>query len=259
MGMASKNSFPKKIAGQFFIEATASPGHSLSEIESIIDEELERIITDPPSDEEMEIALNKIEHYNYSQLSKVGGFGGKADLLNHYNVFASDPEYINTFIKEYERVTSSDVISSRIKVLNENQVRLRVEPNAHLVPVELDLDRTIEPQASEPQTFKPPKHQKRFLSNGIEVVHVKKDGPPLVGCGVLIKTGATSDTKELPGLAYFTSMLTREGTNTRTSAEIYNDLDKLGTSMNIESRREFIFYSIEVLVKHFIIISLMLP
>ena len=247
----SAYAYSSEIAGQFFIEATASPGHSLSEIESIIDEELERIITDPPSDEEMEIALNKIEHYNYSQLSKVGGFGGKADLLNHYNVFASDPEYINTFIKEYERVTSSDVISSRIKVLNENQVRLRVEPNAHLVPVELDLDRTIEPQASEPQTFKPPKHQKRFLSNGIEVVHVKKDGPPLVGCGVLIKTGATSDTKELPGLAYFTSMLTREGTNTRTSAEIYNDLDKLGTSMNIESRREFIFYSIEVLAKHF--------
>lgn len=247
----SAYAYSSEIAGQFFIEVTASPGQMLSDIENIVDEELDKIVSIPPSDEEMEIALNKIEHYNYSQLSKIGGFGGKADLLNHYNVFAKDPGYINTFINEYEKVSAEDVINAKKNILNEDQVRLRVEPNAHLVPVELDLDRTIEPEAKTPKEFVPPKHVKYELSNGIEVVYLQKPGPPLVACGVLIKTGATSDTENLPGLAYFTSILTREGTVSRSSSEIYNDLDKLGTSMNIESRREFIFYSLEVLSKHF--------
>ena len=247
----SAYAYSSEIAGQFFIEVTASPGHSLSDIEDIVDEELERIVSDPPTEEEMEIALNKIEHYNYSQLSKIGGFGGKADLLNHYNIFANDPEYINTFIKEYEKVTVEDVVSARKNILNQDQVRLRAEPNASLIPVELELDRTIEPTAAEPQEFKPPKHQKTKLSNGMELVYLTKPGPPLISCGVLLKTGATADKEDLPGLAYFTAMLTREGTTSRTSAEIYHNLDKLGTSMSIESRREFIFYSTEVLTKHF--------
>jgi len=239
-----------EIAGQFFIEVTAAPGKDLKDIEMIVDEEIERIISEPPTDEEMEISLNKIEYYNYSQMSKIGGFGGRADLLNHYNVFANDPNYINTFVEEYSKVTKESIVKTTATILNENQVRLRAQPNSIWVPVENDLDRTIEPTPTKEEPFNPPVHQSETLDNGLEVIYVKKEGLPLVSCGLLIKTGSTVDPEHLPGLMYFTTLLSREGTDNRNSSQIYNDLDKLGASIGIETRREYIFYSTEVVTKH---------
>ena len=79
------------IAGELFIQATGSPGHELEELEEVILEELERIGREGLAEPELDRAKNRIEVHHTRQLERVGGFGGRADQLNYYNIFAGDP------------------------------------------------------------------------------------------------------------------------------------------------------------------------
>ena len=90
-----------EIAGQFIVEGTAAANHNIDEVEQAIEAELERIRREPPTEEEITRAKNRLEAHHYRQLSRIGGFGGKADTLNHFNVFKGDPNLINTEISQY--------------------------------------------------------------------------------------------------------------------------------------------------------------
>ena len=86
---ASQNS--RELSSFFQIVATASPGHSLAELDAAIMEELARVACDGPEEAEMERAAAQAEAHFILRLQTVGGFGGKSDQLNAYNVLLGDP------------------------------------------------------------------------------------------------------------------------------------------------------------------------
>src|SRR5262249_9525405 len=88
---ASPNS--REIAGYTQITATAAPGHALGELERAILEEIARLAAEGPTDDEIERGLVQAEAQFMFRLQTVGGFGGKSDQLNAYNVFLHDPAY----------------------------------------------------------------------------------------------------------------------------------------------------------------------
>ena len=81
----------RELAGFFLLVATATPGRSLTEIASVIDTELQRVADEGPSVAEMERARSQTEAHFMYRLQTVGGFGGKSDQLNAYNVFLRRP------------------------------------------------------------------------------------------------------------------------------------------------------------------------
>jgi zinc protease len=93
------------LGSTFLVTATAREGHTLSELEKVIAEEIARIKNEPPSRRELERAVNQIESAFYGGLERVGGFGGKADRLNLYEFYAGRPDY---FAEDLARYTSLD-------------------------------------------------------------------------------------------------------------------------------------------------------
>lgn len=73
-----------QLASVFYIIATARSGHTLPELEAIIQEELDHIKAEPPTEREVQRAINQYEAGFLRRLERVGGFGGKADQLNMY-------------------------------------------------------------------------------------------------------------------------------------------------------------------------------
>ena len=71
---------------------------------------------EPPGAEEVERALNRLEAHYVRQLESVGGFGGRADLLNYFNVFTGDPGASNTDFDRYRAVTPQDVQERRAEL-----------------------------------------------------------------------------------------------------------------------------------------------
>jgi zinc protease len=104
---ASQNS--REIAGYTQVVATAAPGHTLGEIEAIVIEEIARLAATGPTAEEMERGRVQAESQFIFRLQTVGGFGGKSDQLNAYNVFVGDPAYFDRDLARYRNVTAESM------------------------------------------------------------------------------------------------------------------------------------------------------
>ena len=80
-------------------------GHTLREIEIVVLDEVARQAADGPTDDEMERGRAQAESQFIFRLQTVGGFGGKSDQLNAYNVFVGDPSYFERDLARYRGVT----------------------------------------------------------------------------------------------------------------------------------------------------------
>jgi zinc protease len=118
----------RELAGQFQITATAKPGVKLEDLEQAIDEEIAKLKTEPPTNEEMERAYNARESSFIYGLQTVGGFGGKSDQLNAYAVFLNQPGYFQTDLLRYRNVTPADVTRVASGYLTDKRLVLTVTP-----------------------------------------------------------------------------------------------------------------------------------
>jgi zinc protease len=100
----------RELGGFFQVAATAVPGTSLETLEQAIVEEVVSLAEHGPSDQERDRAVALTESAFWSRLEHVGGFGGKADQLNGYNVHLGNPGW---FERDLARYTNASVASVR--------------------------------------------------------------------------------------------------------------------------------------------------
>jgi zinc protease len=113
---AGQNS--REIAGFAQMTATAAPGHTLAEIEQVVLEEIARLSRDGPNGDEMERGRVQAESQFVFRLQTIGGFGGKSDQLNAYNVFVGDADYFDRDLQRYQAVTPSSLQQAAAKYLD---------------------------------------------------------------------------------------------------------------------------------------------
>jgi zinc protease len=104
---ASQNS--RELTGFLQVAATAAPGHTLAEIDRAIDEEIVRLAAEGPTDEEIERGRVQAESHFVFRLQTVGGFGGKSDQLNAYNVLLGDAAYFERDLSRYYEASRQSV------------------------------------------------------------------------------------------------------------------------------------------------------
>jgi zinc protease len=76
-----------------------------------------------------------------------------------------------------------------------------------------------------------PKANEATLENGLHVLVLENHRVPLFSMQMVIMSGGLSDPADQRGLASFTASLLREGTATRTSKEISEEVDTMGASL----------------------------
>jgi zinc protease len=124
---ASQNS--QALSSYFEIEVTPRPGHTIEEVQKVIDEEIARLQRETPSDHEVQRALNQIEASFYNRMERVGGFGGKADQLNAYYTNTGDPDWFNEDLARYRALSPSDIRAAADRFLPaDRRVELTVVP-----------------------------------------------------------------------------------------------------------------------------------
>lgn len=119
----------RELSGIFQIVATAAPGRALAELDAVITDAIADLGTAGPSAGEMARSLAQTEAQFVSRLQTAGGFGGKSDQLNAYNIFCGDPGYFEKDRARYERATPAGVARAVSQYLVEApRVALSVVP-----------------------------------------------------------------------------------------------------------------------------------
>jgi zinc protease len=99
----------REAGGYFQAVATAVPGVGLDVVERVLREELDRFEQEGPTGDELARAVALMESGFLSRLEHVGGFGGKSDQLNSYNVQIGDPGYFAKDLSRYRQASHESV------------------------------------------------------------------------------------------------------------------------------------------------------
>ncbi|MDO4559171.1 MAG: pitrilysin family protein, partial [Planctomycetia bacterium] len=212
-----------QLAGMMIVYIMARPDADLTEIEKIVREEIERISTQIPSTEEIERTLNRYETDVIGSLEPVGGFGGRADMFNRYNVQCGDPGYLANDVRRYLDVTPEQIRGTMAKYLGRADLVLTVHPcepgaepviepdpripaaiarekmatGEHATAVEnvripVDEDRRNLPGPSAQPAFDLPTFQRETLPGGMKVLLVERHKLPLVEVSLYFPYGSAT-------------------------------------------------------------------
>ena len=117
------------LSSYFVIQVTPRPGHTVEELQKIVDEEVMTLQKTAPSDHEIQRAINQLEASFYDRMERVGGFGGKADQLNAYYSSTGNPDWFNEDLARYRALSASDIRAAAEAFLPlDKRVELTVMP-----------------------------------------------------------------------------------------------------------------------------------
>jgi zinc protease len=121
----------RALSSYFLIQATPQPGHSIEEVQRVIDEELDRLQREGPTEHELQRSINQIEASFYSRMERLGGYSGKANQLNAYYTATGNPDWFGEDLARYRALSPSDIKAAAARFLpRDRRVELTVVPEA---------------------------------------------------------------------------------------------------------------------------------
>ncbi|HUU45175.1 MAG TPA: pitrilysin family protein, partial [Acidobacteriota bacterium] len=184
------------------------------------------------------------------RLQSVGGFGGRADRLNEYNVRFGNPDGFQTDLDRYLKATTVSVSRyAREYLALDRRGIFHIVPQGDLKAQGEEFARA-EPGAGPEPSFTPPQIQRDKLSNGLDILVVEDHKLPLVQTNLVLKSGWAADPADRPGAAALTAALLDEGTTKRTAMEIAEGAKSLGANLGTGSFADESSVSLNVLKKN---------
>jgi zinc protease len=114
-----------RLDGKFQIDVTPKPGQKVADIDRIVQTEIANVISNGISPRELQRAQNL---YKASFLNRLASVLGKAEVLNSYNYFVGNPDFVQQDAARYERVTAADVQRVARTYLGRPKIVLTVVP-----------------------------------------------------------------------------------------------------------------------------------
>lgn len=278
----SARNISSELAGEFTITIRANEGKSLKEIEDGINEAFTRFETEGITEKDIERVKASSEKSFYEGVTSVFD---KSIQLAFYNTYLNDPGYIEKDIENIKAVTLNDVkmayekyikgkphvvtsfvpkgktdemaensIPAGVKEENINeasQVEIAVSAPDAIVKTPSEFDRTVEPKAGKTPEVNTPKVWKASLANGIQVYGIENRELPLVEMSLVIDGGAEQDKIELPGVAGMVASVMPQGTKNKTPEELEEEIELLGSNINMSAGREEMSIAVSALSRNF--------
>jgi zinc protease len=225
----------REIGSVFTIEATARPGEPLAKVEKAVDEELARLLAEGPTADELARVKTQYRARFIRGIERIGGFGGKSDVLARNQVFTGDPDHYKVTLKRVADATAADAKAIARQWLSDGVYVLEVHPFPEYATEKSQADRTRLPEAGAPPDAKFPELQRATLSTGLKIVLAERHTIPLVSARMLLDAGYAADQFALPGTDGMTLGLLDGGTARRNALQISDELQMLGARLGAAS------------------------
>lgn len=121
--------YPLQAGSVFVVEVQGRPGQTPDALEKAAWPIIEGLRTTPPTADELARAQRTWQAETLRQLQALGGFGGRADILNYYNHHLGDPAYLKKDFARIAAVTPAAIQKTLGEVVKaDNRVVVHVSP-----------------------------------------------------------------------------------------------------------------------------------
>jgi zinc protease len=120
--------YSRELSGMFQVVATAAPGVTLERLADAVHACVGETRQTPVAEAELRRSQVQAEAHFIYRLQTIGGFSGKSDQLNAYNVYRDDPGYVGEDLARYGRATPADLQQAAAEWLSLPYVALGVVP-----------------------------------------------------------------------------------------------------------------------------------
>jgi len=238
-----------EIAGIFSVVSDVKAGVSQARVESAIEEELRRFLDEGPTAAELERARTSIRAGFVKGLERIGGFGGKADVLAACQVYEDDPACYQRSLEILRTATPAELRDAARRWLSRGDHTLEVRPApAWRASATSDVDRASGlPQITSFPDVAFPGLERRRLSNGMPVVVAYRPGVPVANVSLLFDAGYAADQGHKAGTASFAMSMLDEGTSTLGALAIAERAESLGAGISAGSSLDSSYASVSAL------------
>ena len=222
--------YARELGGLFIVWATAQPGRDLVQLESALDEEMKRFLESGPTAQELERIKTQHRAGFIRGVERIGGFGGKSDILASNEVYGGSPDFYKVRLQRVADASTDDLQTTAQTWLSNGAMILEVHPFPEYGTVVSDVDRSRLPETDGWPEVQFPELERSRLANGLQVILAHRDAVPVVNFNLLIDAGYAADQFAVPGTGSLTLNMLDEGTSSRASLEISEQLALLGAT-----------------------------
>lgn len=229
---ASAFVWTKEISGNLITQVTVKPGQDVDAVEKTLNAIMEEFIKNGPTQEELDRMRAQYFANFIKGMERIGGFGGKSDILAENEVYGGSPDYYKTVLKWINEATPEDIKKVAQKWLTRGKYTQVCTPfpDYKTTPSTVDRSKGL-PEMGQPAAAKFPDLQKATLKNGMKVVLAKREGVPTVGMNMVFDAGHSADKADKAGAATLAMGMMDEGTKDKSTLEISEQLQILGASL----------------------------
>jgi len=230
--------YGRQLAGQLIIMVDVKPGQPLEKVEKLLDEALRGFARDGVDAEE----LRRIKQSEFAGLvkglEKIGGFGGKGDILAQSEFYYGDPGALINGLGDYSRITALEVQNVASRWLKPNSYTLIVRPRAKYSTSAEGVDRSALPAVDKTVDLELPPQREFTLDNGLRVVLAERHDTPAVFMNLQFRSGAAAD-GDKPGLASIAARMLSEGAGDLDALQFSAREEELGASISAGSGLDY--------------------
>jgi zinc protease len=238
---------PGEIGSHFLIMADVKPGVEVSKVEKEITEELNKVLKDGPTEKELKKMKTQYFANFVRGIERIGGFGGKSDILAQNMVYGGSPDYYKVYNKYIANTTAKDIKTTAEKWLSDGVYILDIMPFPQYATTGSDADRTKLPETGTPPAAHFPKLARAELSNGLKIILAERKSIPVANFIMMVDAGYASDEFSSAGTANMAMNMLDEGTKTMDALQLSDQLQMLGATLNTGSNLDNSFISMSLL------------
>jgi len=223
--------YSREISGTFNIVVSVKPEEDYAKVEKATIDILNEFIEKGPTEEELQRVKAEFFANFIKGMERIGGFGGKSDILAESEVYGDNPDYYKIYLKYIAEATVDDVHTVIKKWLSSGKLTITCIPFPEYQVTGEEVDRSQLPAFAEQPVSNFPDLETVTLKNGLKIVLARRENTPTVSVDLLIDAGFASDQYSVAGISSLAMNLMDEGTKTLSALQISDQLQVLGGSI----------------------------
>ncbi|MBO9547747.1 pitrilysin family protein [Caulobacter sp.] len=227
------SAYASEIGGWFLVTITVKPGGDAAAVEKAFDEEFQRLLRDGPTPEEVaKVRTNQLADIVRGS-ERIGGFGGKSDILAQNQVFLGDAGAYKKSVARIRDAKAADLVAAGRKWLTDGDLTLTVTPFPNYQAAAAGADRKTMPEVGALKAPAFAKLQRGTLSNGLKVIVAERHDTPQILLSTQFDAGLAAEAGGAkPGVSSLAMGMMSDGTTHRDNLTLSRELAQLGAGLS---------------------------